>query len=566
MWLEIARFSSGMGLFFIGIKFTGDGAKRIAGRRFRDLFLRYTKRTWRAAVTGCGAGFVFQSVTALSGFLTSLVGAGIIEARQALPLLLGANAGISCLSLMAVLDVKILVMVLLGLTGIIISFEKPTRLLHGATIAFGAALLLFGLETVRLSAVPLTEAPWFNAFLANDWMPLPLFFTVGIAGCMLLQSSNGVTILSATLTASGILTPEEALAVMFGSLLGSSLLSRMYTFHLTGERKRLILGQALFNVIGLSVFLPLYLVETYTGLPLLLGAAARCGLRPAGQIVAVGIAFNFLTATLLLVVYNAYYRLLARLCPDAADCLETLAYAKEISDVSPESGLLLINREQSRLMRHLATYPSGFLVDGEKERKVTPQGVHRSVDVVSTKLEGCLLDMVTKGHAGQIANALALLQANQANIRALDDTLSKIMEEMGGSGGSAAMSRLTDMFLNALDLLLLQLATVFCRDAEEDWQLLMRMVQDKGPVMERLRDRYLREQGGMTADEQWRFMHLTGLYERCIWLLRRLAEAQRRFLTAFARPESPARLHEKRPLQAFAARDLGASPAPLDAS
>lgn len=43
MWQVIAGVLGGMGLFFIGLRLTDESVKKIAGRRFRDLFLKWTR-------------------------------------------------------------------------------------------------------------------------------------------------------------------------------------------------------------------------------------------------------------------------------------------------------------------------------------------------------------------------------------------------------------------------------------------------------------------------------------------------------------------------------------------
>ncbi len=537
MWSVLAGFLGGMGLFFVGLRLTSEGVKKIAGRRFRDLFLKWTRHKPAAALLGLISGFVFQSTSGISLILASLIGAGVTTVGNALPVLIGANAGVACLVLVAVVDIKVLVLCLLGASGLIIAFERPFRFVHAASVAFGVGLLLFGLQTVRAGAAPLAEAEWFRIFLTTQGLALPWYFVIGTVAGLVLQTAAGVTILAITLASAGLLDFNDALSIIFGSLLGSSILSRLYAIRFTGARKRLVLGQVFFNLVGLAVFLPLFVLENAAGIPLLESAARHLFPTLGQQLTAIRLSFDSATAVLLLLCCPLYNRLLEKLCPDTKAGLESLAYVKELSSVSPETALLLIDKEQGRLVRHLPDYTANLRQALESDNPSCPnvRNLHESIATLSGELDGCLLDMITREQAAPNATIVALLQDNQSVLRAISDTLRQFVEELSGLAPSLSMKRLGGLFLEALEALLLQAGDVFsCRDAA-DWDMLLEVLSDKGPAMNRLRARYLNEQGELSPAEQWRLMRVTGLYERCAWLLRRLAEGQRRFLAAMSR-------------------------------
>jgi phosphate:Na+ symporter len=141
---------------------------------------------------------------------------------------------------------------------------------------------------------------------------------------------------------------------------------------------------------------------------------------------------------------------------------------------------------------------------------------------------------VSQEQGPESINAIDLLQANLSLLRAIGETLRQLVEELGGPIGSAAMARLRTLFLEALDTLLIQTGEVFTSLDAAAWDIFLCLVSDKAPAMDRLRGRYVHEQGELTPDEQWRLMRVTGLYERTTWLLRRLGEQQRRFLDALS--------------------------------
>lgn len=530
MWQVIAGFLGGMGLFFMGLRLTGEGVKRIAGRRFRDLFLTWTRFAPAAALLGLVSGLVFQSTSGISLILASLIGARVTTVRRALPVLLGANAGVACLVLVAVMDIQVLVLLLLGLSCLILSFERPARLLDAARIAFGVGLLLFGLQTVRTGAAPLAQAPWFHQFLQTQALALPWYFLIGTVTGFVLQTAAGVTILAITLSASGILDANDALSIIFGSLLGTSLLNLCYAAQFSGARKRLVLGQVFFNLTGLALFLPLFVLEQKSDLPLLQAWAAWLFPGLPEQLTAVRLTFDGVTALVLFCLCPAYNRFLERLCPDVTDSLDALAYVRELSDVSPETAVILVDKEQGRLVGHLPLFTERLRQARGRGACPHVRDLSRSMAELTRSLDTCLLDMLSRELPVAGANAVALLQGNLALLRSLGESLGQCVEELAWEGRSAAWERLRTAFCEALDALLLQAGDVFFRREAEEWAIFLRVVSDKGPAMDELRGRYLHEQGGLTGEEQLRIMRVTGLYERITWLLYCLGERQQRFL------------------------------------
>ena len=541
MWHVIAGFLGGMGLFFMGLRLTSEGVKKIAGRRFRDLFLKWTRLPPAAALLGVLSGFIFQSTSGISLILASLIGAQVTTVRAALPVLIGANAGVSCLVLVAVVDINVLVLCLLGTSSLILAFERPVRFMRLAGIAFGVGLLLFGLQTVRAGAAPLGDSPWFRELLLAQSLALPWYFVIGAVAGFVLQTAAGVTILAITLASSGILDGNDALAIIFGSLLGTSILYRCYAAQFTGARRRLVMGQVFFNLVGLVVFLPLFLLENTLGIPLIEAAARHLFPTLPQQLTAIRLTFDTTTAVILFCLCPLYNRLLERLCPDSGDSLDSLAYVKELTGVSPETALVLLDKEQARLVRHFPLFIENLRHSLGRKACPAVRDLDGSILSLSGTLEGCLLDMVGREQHAENVNALALLQSNLSMLRAISDTLRQFMEELGQPCQSAALERLRELFLEALDTLLLHTGDVFTSLDAANWELFMHLVSDKAPAMERLRARYRNEQAVMSPDEQWRIMRQTGLYERIVWLLRKLGEQQRRFLNELS-PTSAALL------------------------
>ena len=89
----------------------------------------------------------------------------ILIVRRALPVIFWANAGASLLVLVAVLEVKVFFLFALGLAGLSLAFERPSRYQPLATALFGISMVFYGLAMLRAGAAPLAEMKWFEAAL-----------------------------------------------------------------------------------------------------------------------------------------------------------------------------------------------------------------------------------------------------------------------------------------------------------------------------------------------------------------------------------------------------------------
>ena len=87
---------------------------------------------------------------------------------RALPLLSWANVGTSALALLAAVNIKVMVLLLLGLVGLafFMGAEQSDRYRHGTLALLGLGRLLFGLNMLKGSVASLENEPWMREFFA----------------------------------------------------------------------------------------------------------------------------------------------------------------------------------------------------------------------------------------------------------------------------------------------------------------------------------------------------------------------------------------------------------------
>src|SRR5262249_30671326 len=153
--------------------------------------------------------------------LVSRVSSGLTTVRRALPIVAWANVGCGALIFIAVLDLRLAILYLIGLTGVAFAFDRSHRS-EALSAVFGIAMLFYGIELMRTGAEPLRLLPWFAGLLEGSRQSLLLPFIGGAAFSFVTQSSTAVSILAIGLVQASLLGPFSAMMALYGANVGST--------------------------------------------------------------------------------------------------------------------------------------------------------------------------------------------------------------------------------------------------------------------------------------------------------------------------------------------------------
>src|SRR5215510_9662290 len=159
MIATIAPLLAGLGLFFCGVHFVSANLTSLAGPRFRRLLARATAYPSLGALTGILAGIVTQSTNAVTYVVVSMVSAGIIDKRRAMPIPIWSHVGASLLVIMVAVDLRIGASYIVALAGLSIYFgiARVDRARHLVAIGLGIGLLFLGISMLKSGAEPLRD-------------------------------------------------------------------------------------------------------------------------------------------------------------------------------------------------------------------------------------------------------------------------------------------------------------------------------------------------------------------------------------------------------------------------
>jgi phosphate:Na+ symporter len=518
-----ALFLAGLSFFFIGISGLKTHLQQLTSHKFRSLLSRWTKSRAMAAGWGFAFGAITQSSTAVAFILSSLVAAGMLPLVIALPILGWANLGTTVLVFVAAVDLKVAVLYLVGLSGLVVSFNITNRNKAIFQVLLNIGLLFFGLRTMRESFDHLAAFEWFpilTSFMQSSELAA---FAAGALLRLGIQSSSAIVVLAITLASSGMITESQGIMMTFGTGLGVAGSSILLSVNLMGIPKQIILFQAIIN--GTASVLMLGLAQLRSG---------EGGDRIADWIIHLNgdlgthlaVAFlclQILCALMGIIAAPSATGILAKFSPPTSeDDTESPKYIHEGALEDPDTALDLLEQEQQRF----AGFIPGLLTTGGNEagtgidqKRSDPNQVFKSLQTLSREIESFLPEIVAAGISAQSTEKLILVERRQRLLANLCETLYQFDVNANRSEATPRIGELASQLTESLDAVLrVSLDGVKSGDSDEIEMSLL-MTADKGEMMKSIRTSFVDSESPIEPSDRQVLFHVTTLFERSVWLL-----------------------------------------------
>ncbi|MGA2052034.1 MAG: Na/Pi symporter [Opitutales bacterium] len=517
---------AGLGLFFVGLKLLGSNLKGLAGKQFKRLIERVSGRPLAAALGGVAAGFITQSGRTTSYLVAGFVQAGLIDVRRALPLVLWSNFGCTLIVFAAVLPVREVILLLVGLAGLAVAFNYPARWPAASGALFGVALLLFGLTLVTQAAGGFTQYAWFKAALSTIHFSYFLGFLVGMLLTFLAQSHMAIILIALAMTKAGFFDFGQAAMIIYGTHAGSSLITYAMAANIRGTARQLVMAQVFYNLIGVVLFVGWFYVEFFTGMDGMHLLIERFSDQPERQAAVVALLFNLVTPMVCMLVIEPGRRLLERhWAPSERETLARPLFLQEHALEEPETALLLVEKEQLRLLDwlpgHLEAARSGGMSFLVAKREVHHEAFHE----VAEQTRRYLMDLLQHALSADATEQVLNLQNRQEHLETLEGVVWGMLQNLRDQHlhpGDAVMA-LGLQLIEGFDTQLLTLSAALSENDAEELALLRKMTAEHGEVMENLRRSYFASGEGLAVADRPRLLQLTNLFERGTWTVRRYA-------------------------------------------
>ena len=309
--LTAIKLLGGLAMFLYGMEVMGDGLKQGSGGALKNFLGKLTHNAFLGLLTGTLVTAIIQSSTATIVLTVGLIGAGILNLKQAVSIVLGANIGTTVTAqIIRLMDIE-------SSGNSILVFFKPDTLAPMALIAgiilfmflkkgpsksvgmicLGFGILFTGLMGMTDAVEPLAESQAFVDTLGyfSD-MPVLGIFT-GLVLTVIIQSSSAMVGILQALSVTGVMTFELVYPIVMGINLGTCVTTALVcSIGSSKDAKRTGVVHIVFNTIGTVLFMIAMTILRSAGfMPNLWESVVNSGVIANFQTI-----FNLVTAVVLL--------------------------------------------------------------------------------------------------------------------------------------------------------------------------------------------------------------------------------------------------------------------------
>ena len=309
----IIQLLGGLAMFLYGIELMGDGLKNSSGEALKRVLEKVTGNVVMGVLTGTLVTAVIQSSTATIVLTVALIGAGVLNLKQAVSIVMGANIGTTVTAqiirlgsiesdgsfLLWLFDTDTLAPIALIAGIILLMFIKGKNSKTIGDICIGFGVLFVGLNLMTDGVKPLIGTGAFMSFI--EFMQNPLFGIIfGLVLTVIVQSSSatvGMLQTVASVPGAGI-TFSMAYPIIMGINLGTCVTTAMVcSIGSSKDAKRTGVVHIAFNTIGTILFM---IVMTILQKMAVFGAEFWVATVDSGGIANFQTIFNLITAIVLI--------------------------------------------------------------------------------------------------------------------------------------------------------------------------------------------------------------------------------------------------------------------------
>ncbi len=330
---SVIRLLGGLAMFLYGIEIMGDGLKNSSGAALKRVLEKVTGNVLIGVLTGTLVTAVIQSSTATIVLTVALIGAGVLDLRQAVSIVLGANIGTTITAQIIRLmdidssgnmflafckpDTLAPIALIVGIILIMFIKSKSSKTIGDIFIGFG--ILFSGLMNMTAAVEPLSESQEFAQIL-SQFANMPLLgILAGTVLTVIVQSSSAMVGMLQALSSTGAMSFSMVYPIIMGINLGTCVTTAMVcSIGSSRDAKRTGIVHITFNTIGTVLFM---VVMTIMQRMNVFGSDFWNQMVNSGSIANFQTFFNLVTALVLLPFTNqlvAFSKLMVKDEPETA--------------------------------------------------------------------------------------------------------------------------------------------------------------------------------------------------------------------------------------------------------
>lgn len=251
--------TAGVAIFLFGMLALEQGFNAFAGGTLERTLRKSTNKMWKSLTFGFTAATVMQSSSLVSVITISFLSAGLIGLVEGMGIIFGANVGSTTGAWMIAgfgLKVKISAYAMPMLVfGVIFIFQKSKFMKGFGYILAGLGFLFLGIHYMKEGFEAFQNHISLTDYAMEGFAGVLVFTLIGIVATIIMQSSHATLVLVITALSVHQVTYGNALALVIGANVGTTITAVLGSLTSNTDGKRLALTDVLFKVTAGVVFM-----------------------------------------------------------------------------------------------------------------------------------------------------------------------------------------------------------------------------------------------------------------------------------------------------------------------
>ena len=275
--ISILKLLGGLALLIFGMKTLSTQLKKLSGSKLEETLTNVTDNPFKGLLVGFLITVATQSSATTTVIVVGLVNSGILQLRNSIPIIMGANIGTTINSqilrlanlegnsIIALFSPATIAPVLLIIGLIVIERAKKQKSKDIGQIVFSLGLLFTGMITMVSMASTFSNLPILATILNKLSNPI-LGVLAGIVVTAIVQSSAATVGILQALSTTGMITYSTTIPIILGQNIGTCATSIMASLGGNKNAKRVAAVHLYFNLIGTTIFLiGIYAYQYFVG-------------------------------------------------------------------------------------------------------------------------------------------------------------------------------------------------------------------------------------------------------------------------------------------------------------
>lgn len=254
-WLsdEFKGIAAGISIFLFGMLSLEQGFKAFTGGMLERILQKTTDTIWKSLSFGIVSTTLMQSSGLVSIITISFLSAGLLDLAAGIGIIFGANLGSTTGAwLIAGLGLKVKISTYampMLVFGVLCNFQNNKQLKGIGYILIGLGFLFLGIHFMKESFETFENTIKLADYAMPGLKGLLIYTLVGIIATMIMQSSHATLVLIITALSVHQITYDNALALVIGSNIGSTVTAVIGSLSANVQGKRLAGAHLLFNLL-----------------------------------------------------------------------------------------------------------------------------------------------------------------------------------------------------------------------------------------------------------------------------------------------------------------------------